>query len=66
MKKIYKNKSNKSKAETFNQTSDIYAGLKSKYEEDFNKINVYRLFGQFISSPVKNSHKHIRVVYFLS
>lgn len=48
-----------------NQKSDIYGGLKSKFEEDFNKLNIDRLFGQFISSPIKNIPKNLRVHYTL-
>jgi DnaJ-class molecular chaperone len=53
--RAYKSKQ-KSKANT-----DFYEGMKSKYEEDFKQINIERLFGQFITSPIKNPPKNFRV-----
>ena len=59
----YKYKNNKDKKKV---NSDIYGGLKSKYEEDFNKINIDLLFSRFRSIPIKNDPKNLRVNYNLS
>ena len=63
IKQTLKYRSSKSKQKTKN--TDFYEGMKSKYEEDFKQLNIERLFGQFISSPIKNAPKNIKVLEFI-